>query len=174
MLSRKAVYYPKIVYAETTTAFGALESSCPDLYDKPISSRPNLCIVKLDALASLREIWGNNILQARPFLYELVSGNCSNARMYELIQSLYQKYSAFANYVTEVILFGDTNVPEVTRLFAPVRSMIDSYAMSSINMGKACGGKFLLRTHDYVYLAYEGDVHDLYKDVAGVTFINGL
>mgnify|MGYP000599325118 CR=1 FL=1 len=84
-----------------TTPFGAVEN--PGL----LLNLPDKVILRVDTLACLKEMWGENILMARQHLYELVAGTVSDSDFQELITSYYKRYAAFANYV-EVPVWGAT------------------------------------------------------------------
>ena len=86
-----------------TTPFGAVEN--PGL----LLNLPDKVILRVDTLACLKEMWGENILMARQHLYELVAGTVSDSDFQELITSYYKRYAAFANYVDEKYLLGSNS-----------------------------------------------------------------
>ena len=128
------------------TPFGAVEN--PIL----LKNLPDKDVYKVDALACLQELWGENILMARQHLYELVSGVTSDEEFQELISSYYKRYAAFANYVDDKYLFGDENVPLIMRIIAPARVLIKENMEGIIRLCKIYGGKYLGVHKDYVYV----------------------
>lgn len=147
----KALYYPQITIHQNVTRFGAIETNYPQLYASPIDKR---VICRIDTLESLKDIWGENILMSRELTYSLVSGNCSDEQYHKILQSYYVKFASFTNYVNYTFLFGDTNIPAIKRLIDPIRKIIDDYTEELLEEIKNTGGKFLMRTHDYIYCAY--------------------
>lgn len=133
------------------TPFGAMEN--PAL----LENLPTANVLRVDTLACLKEVWGDNILMARPHIYAMVSGSVSDARFSELLTSYYKRYSAFANYVDEKFLFEDPNIPLVARIIGPVRRSIRSYEECIIDSCKRFGGTYLGNHQDYAYFAFKSN-----------------
>lgn len=151
MLERKAPYYPRVILTSTETRFGAIESNNPTLYDTPLSDK---IILKVDTLDVLKDIWGETILMSREKTYKLVSGHATDDEYRKLLASYYAKYSGFCNYVTDKYVFGDNSIPLISRIVDPVRKMIDTHSSNVAGILVSNGGKFLMRTHDYLYYAF--------------------
>lgn len=141
-----------IVSGRQTTPFGAVED--PSL----LQGLPEKGVLRVDTLSCLKEIWGDNILMGRQHLYRLVSGKVSDAEFQELLVSYYKRYSAFANYVDEKYLFGDTNIPLVTRIIKPAREAIGEYTKTVMRVGRIYSGTYLGNHQDFVYLAFTSDL----------------
>ena len=133
----KIPYYPNVQATLTETIFGAVEISCPDIYNKAI---PNKVIVRVDLLECLRSIWGDDCQIYRCLLYKLVSGTCSTEEHRQLFASFYRKYKPITTIIERTVV--------------PVRAMIEDYRNEVSEVFTAKGGKYLTRTHDYVYYAF--------------------
>lgn len=140
------------------TPFGAVEN--PTL----LQNLPDKTILRVDTLACLKELWGDNILMARQHLYELVSGTVSDRDFQELITSYYKRYSAFANYVDEKYLFGERTLPLVVRIIQPAREAIQDYEQCLIAISRQAGGKYLGSHQDYAYFAFRTDYFPKFEE----------
>ncbi|MCM1219035.1 MAG: hypothetical protein NC548_31520 [Lachnospiraceae bacterium] len=150
----KMPYYPKIAASCMETTFGALEISCPLLYETPIDG---LCIVRVDLLECLRDILGENCMMYRDMCYKLVSGSCTTQQEHiEIFSSAYRRFSRFTKYVNDVYYYGESDIPIIPRVLNPVREIIEKYRDTVMNILVQSGGKFLTNTHDYLYFAYKG------------------
>lgn len=158
-MSRKtAMYYPQIALTEKMTLYGAVESNMPTLYDKPLTNY-NYPILKVDLLIPCGDRWGKNIMTSRDLLYILVSHGCdvTTEEYSKIFQSYYRKYATFANYVTNITMFGDSSIPWIYRVMRPIRESIECYKQEVDTMVRSAAGtkvKFLMHTHDYVYYSY--------------------
>lgn len=162
----KLPYYPKIVAQCNETTFGAIEISCPKVYESPIDG---LRVVRVDLLECLREELGDNCFIYRDMLYKLLSGSCSKVEHLELFQSYYRRYTGIMQFVNELYYYGESEIPIVPRVLQRVRDMINSYREDMMVLMQSSGGKFLVQTHDYLYFAYKGNT--MVPDIKGVTVI---
>lgn len=163
----KAKYYPRIDLIETVTPFGAIETNYPSLYKTPIKSTDSSVInsVEIDALDCLKVLWGENILQARDFVYILVSGKvppeyinngCSEEDYYRrLFNSYYSRYPAFRNAVDLEFFFGTKGIPFIQRFMQPIRERINRRIdLISRKVESLPTGKVLMTSNDYIYAAF--------------------
>ncbi len=151
----KMPYYPKIEASCVETTFGAVEISCPDLYDKPIEG---MRILRVDLLECLREDFGDNCMLYRDMLYKLVSGSCkTQSEHIEIFASAYRRFHQFALFVNQIYYYGETNIPIVPRVLNPVRDTINVHCDKVTEELTLAGGKFLTHTHDYLYYGFKGD-----------------
>ena len=119
-----------------TTPFGAVEN--PGL----LLNHPDKVILRVDTLACLKEMWGENILMARQHLYELVAGTVSDSDFQELITSYYKRYAAFANYV-----------------IGPARDCIKQYEERLIAQCQMRRGRYIGSHQDFAYFAFNTADH---------------
>lgn len=162
----KLPYYPKITAQCNETTFGAIEISCPNVYETPITG---LRIVRVDLLECLREDFGDNCFVYRDVLYKLISGSTSKNEHLELFQSYYRRYAGITAFVNEIYYYGESEIPIVPRVLQRVRDMINNYREEVMLQLQESGGKFLVHTHDYLYFAYKGNT--VIPNVKGVTII---
>lgn len=137
------------VSGKRITPFGATEN--PDL----LRNLSDKIILRVDTLACLKNLWGNNILMARQHLYELVAGTVSDKEFQILITSYYKRYSAFANYVDEKYLFEEKSLPLISRIIGPVRETIQQYEQRVIAISKQYSGTYLGNHQDYAYFSFK-------------------
>lgn len=150
----KMPYYPKIEASCVETTFGAVEISCPNLYDKPIEG---MRILRVDLLECLREDFGDNCMLYRDLVYKLVSGSCKDQKEHiEIFASAYRRFHKFALYVNQIYYYGETNIPIIPRVLSPVRDSIDSYRKEVTEELTLEGGKYLTHTNDYLYYGFKG------------------
>ena len=138
-----------IASGKRITPFGATEN--PEL----LLNLPDKIILRVDTLACLKELWGDNILMARQHLYELVAGTVSDADFQGLITSYYKRYAAFANYVDEKYLFGEQSLPLVVRIIEPARTVIHEYEQRVRAISQQYGGQYLGNHQDFAYFAFK-------------------
>lgn len=138
------------------TPFGAVED-CNLLGVLPTSN-----VTLVDTLTVLKDIWGENILEQREKLYQIVSGACSDEVFRELITEFYITYPAFSNYVDEVYLFEDQNVALVSRIIQPIRARIEDYKAAIHKHCKLYTGEFLGEHQDYVFVSFSGELRPHY------------
>lgn len=105
-------------------------------------------------LECLRSIWGDDCQIYRCLLYKLVSGTCSTEEHRQLFASFYRKYKPITTYVNNLYNYGEKDIPIIERTVVPVRAMIEDYRNEVSEVFTAKGGKYLTRTHDYVYYAF--------------------
>ena len=134
-----------------TTPFGARED--PTL----LTRKKYKTVCRVDTLACLKEIWGENILSARQHLYELVSGTVSDEDFQALITSYYKRYSAFANYVDEKYLFESKDIPLLARIIQPARERIRTYEFHLLDMCKGYRVHYIGNHQDYAFFEVRGD-----------------
>ena len=159
----KLPYYPA-VYAEMhETSFGALEITTPTIYDNPLKDR---VIVRVDTLECLRSLFGDEPFLARKNLYSVVAGNGDVPQM---LSSLYRRYAKITEYVNQLYSFGELDVPLVTRVCTALRKMVNIYADETMGQLSDMGGKYLIRTHDYLYYSFA--VKPNVEDIEGATVI---
>lgn len=147
----KIPYYPNVQAVLTETTFGAVEISCPTIYDTAL---PNKVIVRVDLLECLRSVWGDDCQIYRCLLYKLVSGSCDDSEHRQLFASFYRKYKPITAYVNNLYNYGEKNIPIIERTVVPIREMIDAYRAEVAELFATKGGKYLTTTHDYVYYAF--------------------
>lgn len=136
-----------------TTPFGAVENL------GLLLNLPDKVILRVDTLACLKEMWGENILMARQHLYELVAGTVSDSDFQELITSYYKRYAAFANYVDEKYLFGEQQLPLVFRIIGPARDCIKQYEERLIAQCQMRRGRYIGSHQDFAYFAFNTAGH---------------
>lgn len=162
----KLPYYPKVEATCCETTFGAVEITCPKIYEKPLEG---LRIVRVDLLECLRECFGDNCFIYRDLLYKLVAGSCSKAEHIELFASFYRRYENITAFVNDLYYFGETEIPIIPRTLQKVRDMIIEYRSTITPLFENAGAKYLVETHDYIYYAFKGN--NVVPDVKGVTVI---
>lgn len=162
----KLPYYPKIVATCFETTFGAIEITCPEIYETPIEG---LRVVRVDLLECLRESFGDNCFIYRDLLYKLVSGSCNKDEHMELFASFYRRYENVTAFINDLYYFGNTEVPIIPRTLQKVREMIDSNRTEMLSLFENAGAKYLVETHDYIYYAFKGN--NVVPDVKGVKII---
>jgi hypothetical protein len=140
-----------IAPGKRTTPFGAIEN--PNL----VSTLPAKGVLRVDSLACLKTIWGDNILMSRQHLYEIVSGTVSDEVLRKLLVSYYNRYAAFANYVDSKFFFEEQNESFLRRIIRPARALIDEYAQSAIARSKWYRGTYLGTHCDYLYFLFQGE-----------------
>lgn len=133
------------------TPFGAVE----DYHLLGVLPKSNVTLV--DTLTALKDVWGENILEQREKLYQIVSGACSDEVFRKLITEFYITYPAFSNYVDEVYLFEDQNVALVTRIIQPIRARIEDFKEEIRKHCKLYVGEFLGEHQDYVFVSFNGE-----------------
>ena len=112
--------------------------------------------MEIDSLSCLKDMWGDSILLNRSLIYKVVSGNYDTEEQYRnIILSLCAKHPSFANYVDNAVIFGDKNIPLITRLIKPARAAIDEYTTSTCKLAENNGGRIIMYTHDYIYVLYK-------------------
>ena len=146
----RAPYYPQIQIEEKEARFGTVVTNYPNLYENPIKGKT---IYKVDLLTCLKDLWGSNILMSRDYTYYLVSGNCSDEKYKSIIKSYYRKFIAFGNYINHIFIFGDKSIPYIRRIVEPARSLLNEYYDIVCEDITINGGKYLMRTNEYVYFA---------------------
>lgn len=147
----KIPYYPNVQATLTETTFGAVEISCPEIYETALK---NKIIVRVDLLECLRPIWGNDCQIYRCLLYKLVSGSCSEDVHRKLFASFYRKYKSITLYVNNLYNYGEKDIPIILRTITPIRELINNYRQEVMDVCSSCGGKYLTATHDYIYYAF--------------------
>ena len=151
MLPIKIPYYPHVQATLTETVFGAVEISCPEIYETALT---NKIIVRVDLLECLRPLWGDNCQIYRCLLYRLVSGSCSEDDHRKLFASFYRKYKPITAYVNNLYNYGEKQIPIVERTLSAIRELINTYREEVMLELSAKGGKYLVATHDYLYYAF--------------------
>lgn len=134
------------------TRFGVSESPLKYHFDQPLEGRH---ILRVDTLAVLKQVWGENILMSRDPVYSLVSCNVDDDTYRNILTSYYYRFAAFANYVDEKYLFAGDDTPLITRLIKPVRELIDDYTIAVTKRVQERNGSLLLRSHDYLYFEFK-------------------
>ena len=147
----KIPYYPHVEATMKETNFGAIEITCPQIYETAIKGK---VIVRIDLLECLRPIWGDDCQICRGLLYQLVSGSCPDDVHKKLFASFYRKYKNITIYVNNHYNYGETTIPIVERTLHPIRNIINSYKDDIDEMMSSSGGKYLTTTHDYIYYAF--------------------
>lgn len=151
MLQVKLPYYPKIEATMSETKFGAIETTEPKIYDRPINGK---IIVKVDTLDCLRELLGDECFICRELLYTILAGEHQIYNCEEVLASFYRKYSKITEYINEKYYYGDESVPLLERAVLPLREKVNDYYSKVVEQLSNSGGKYLLHTHDYVYYAF--------------------
>lgn len=112
------------------------------------------CAMKVDLLVALQELWGQSILQARAPVYRMVSGTCSDSAFQGLLCSHYKRFAAFANFVDERYLFGDSSIPLASRIITPAREAIRAYSEKVCRISAPWRGTRMGEHQDYLYIAF--------------------
>lgn len=141
----------------STTPFGAVEDY------SLLQSLPGKSVTRVDMLSTLENIWGENILEQRDKLYKIVSGACSDDEYRELITEFYLNYPAFSNFVDEVYLFEDRNIPLVTRIVQPARERIEEYKETIQLQCRSYSGEVLGEHQDALYISFTGPIRPTYE-----------
>ncbi len=162
----KLPYYPKVNASVKETSFGVMEISTPEIYNSPL---PGRIIAKADLLYCLHDIFGEECFVCREFLYSVVAGSCDKYDVAQLFASFYRRYPCVTEYVNEKYYYGDDSVPMLERCLLPLRDKVDEYGSYMYDKMKGLGGKFLVRTHDLLYFAFNS-VASL-RELEGVEFI---
>lgn len=151
MLQVKLPYYPKVIATVTETPFGVMEISQPDIYEKPLQGKT---IVKVDTLECLRELFGDECLLHRIFIYSILSGSEYPYDAVKVFASFYRKYPSVTSYVNDKYTYGDESLDLFKRCVLPLREMVEQYSSEMSEKLLCLGGKFLVKTHDILYFAY--------------------
>lgn len=151
MLQVKLPYYPQTPVTVTKTPFGVQEISQPEIYRCPLSNRVIVCV---DTLDCLRDKLGDECFICRELLYAMLSGKADPCSYSDLFACFYRRYPAVRSYVNEQNTFGDPTLPLLDRCIQPLREEVNNYAQSVISELVNHGAKFLVSTHDYVYVAF--------------------
>lgn len=157
----KLPYYPQVQATMSASPFGVPEISCPTIYDTPLS---NKFILRIDLLAPLTRLMGDECMRNRAKLYELVSGNTVEPR--KLLKSYYSKFPMFREFVNDEFYFGDTSKDIYDRILAHMQRTINDCANETQDACILTGGKYLVMTHDFLYYAYKSR-HAIPKVVGG-------
>lgn len=145
----KLPYYPGILAISKETSSGVQEINIPDIYNKPL---PNgKVIVRVDLLEALRDIFGDSAFIYRDCVYKVIA---YNDNLNDLFASYYRRFPTFRAYVNEVYAFGDNSVPIIDRVVNPLREKVKENGVSVYETLYNMGGKYLLRTHEYLYFAF--------------------
>ena len=110
-------------------------------------------IWRVDLLVSLQDIWGADIIKDRETLYKLVSGNCNDAELQDLLCSYYQDNDAFANYCDEAWIFGNKEQTLLFRIIQPARMRIFEYQSQVLQVLR--NARCVLRGLDKDYVYYQ-------------------
>lgn len=153
MLQVKMPYYPKVEAYSMETTFGAVEVSCPKLYETPLDG---MTILRVDLLECLRDIVGDNCLMYRDLFYKLVAGSTeTQAEHIELFESFYRRFEKFTAYVNNLYYYGESTIPLIPRVLNELRDVINANADASAQLLNNSGGKYLVHTHDYLYYGFK-------------------
>lgn len=147
----KLPYYPEEEIDMITTRRGVVEISKPNLYEKPIK---NKYIVRIDLQDALRPILGSNCVTARSRLYNFLSGKYDDADCYATLAGYYRRHSDATRYINNVVNYEDTDQPLAELVMQRLSSAISDYCQTVMNSYLSCGGKLLVRTHNYIYFAF--------------------
>lgn len=166
MLSeKKTVMYIQMQTEVHESPFGALECSSKNIYEEHQDRIKNKVIVKIDCINGLRELLDEAMFMDRDNLYCLVSGSLKPGLEYgELLQSFYKKFVAFANYVDVAHMMMEDDQTLLQCIISPIRSRITAYKNLVIEELKERGGRFVLETHDYIYIAFDESKYEEIKD----------
>lgn len=145
----KLPYFPKQVATLNVSPFGVPELSCHKIYEQPL---PNKVVFRVDVLESIRDIFGDECLYYRDYLYNIVAGNTANFG--QSIRNLYKKFPTFRTFVNDEFYFGDTSRPIADRIKDMVQDRLTFSADNSKQYCMMSGGKFLVYTHYYLYFAF--------------------
>ena len=139
------------------TPFGSVEDC------NLLNTLPENNVTRVDTLSALEGIWGENILEQREKLYKIVSGTCSDEEFRSLITEFYTTYAAFSNFVDEVYLFEDHNIPLVTRIIQPARNRINAMKSMIQTQCRTYSGQIHGEHQDYVYISFTGPLRPKYE-----------
>lgn len=149
---KKAIYYPNVTFEEKITPFGSIETTLPKLYETcPYVNNNLITIIRIDLLACLKEIWGENILLSRNTLYNFISGKGTDEDLRHNMKALAMSYTAFVNYCDRQYMDDDHGRTFLDKVLTPVRERIENY-YQQIVITKEGKYKILMRTHEYVYI----------------------
>lgn len=165
MLPVKLPYYPKVQAYLTETRFGTKMIDHPTIYDSPL---PGKFILKVDTLNSIEDLVGYECFMCRDLMLNILAGECKDDYN-ELVASFYTRFPKFRAYMNESYSFGDNDTPIIDRAILPLRRMVDEYSTAMMQTLHDMGGKYLLRTHDYLYYAF--NVKPDIKALKGATII---
>lgn len=152
MFTQKAMYYPSLEIATTETRFGSMIAlNHADLYEKSLPSDRN--IYRIDLLYALRDYWGESIVVSRDNIYKLVSGDTTDVDYRKLIATYYRTHAAFACYVDEIYMFGDSRRPFITQFVESVRGILNTELELKRRAYVSSSGKELLLSKEYLYFS---------------------
>lgn len=147
------------------TPFCVPECENKDIYEENKSLLNNKVIVKIDSLQCLEDMFDKGMFINRDLLYRLVSGSNGQSSYGELISSFYKKFPSFSNYIDGAVMFKDDDRNLLQNIMIPIRTKIDEYKATVKSKASEVGGRLVLDTHDYLYIAF--DVGK-YKEIPGV------
>lgn len=145
----KLPYYPKQIAILSESPFGVPELDCHKIYDSPL---PNKIIYRIDMLEAVRTILGNEALFYRDQVYKLISGHVSDYG--KCMQSFYNKFPAFREFVNSEYYYGERSIPITTRIKSGLHASINDRVQEINSICQASGGKYLVYTHCYLYFAF--------------------
>ena len=144
----KLPYYPGVQAYQSATSSGVLEISTPDIYDKPLPNGKYL--VKLDTLTILEDVLGESALIYRDLVYSIIAGT---NQLNDLVASFYRRYPTFRTFVNDIFYYGDNSIPVTDRVVSALREKVFDYHSAMRERLDLAGGKFLVSTHEYIYLS---------------------
>lgn len=108
-------------------------------------------LVRVDTLRCLDDCIDESCFLVRDYLFDALAGIGDINRIFA---TMYRKYPKFRTYVNDRFYYGDSEIPIITRIITPLRERIDEYTEEIIPILKIDRGKFLIRSRDYLYFAY--------------------
>lgn len=147
MSSTRAPYYPTETLETRETPFGMIITDNIQLYDAPIKDK---VIYKYDILLSLSKLWGTNMLRGREYVWKLVSGDDVPDDIYrKILAHSYKRFSAFANYIDDIYLFGDPTISLHKRIIQDAHKVINERRELVV-----ANGKYIGESRGYIYMVY--------------------
>lgn len=147
------------------TPFGVQECEDENIYENNKALLDDRVVIKVDCLQCLEDMFDKGMFINRNLVYSLFSGNVVNVPYGELLASFYKKFPAFSNYIDGALLFRDEDRNLLQNIMVPIRTKINNYKLDVKVKASEIGGRLVLETHDYVYIAFK---REDYKELPGI------
>lgn len=147
------------------TPFCVQECEDINIYENNASLLQDKVVIKIDCLQCLESMFDKGMFLNRELLYNLMSGSSKDIPYGELLASFYKKFPAFSNYVDGADMFKDEDRNLLQNIMIPIRTKINNYKLDVKVKANELGGRLVLDTHDYIYIAFD---KDKYKELPGI------
>lgn len=108
-------------------------------------------VVQVDTLYCLEDYIDESCFLVRDYLFSALAGL---GNVTDELSVMYRRYPKFRAYMNDRFYYGDPSIPIIDRVIQPLRERIDEYTDRIFPMLKVNRGKYLMRSRDYLYFAY--------------------